>query len=511
MEQQPPPSQMRTGLDPTRSDYESMIAERDAKIVVLESQVATLTAQLTAMMAKVAEQEARLKQGSSNSSKPPSSDGPANRTPRTNKPTGKKAGGQAGHEGKTIAPFAAEDVKPEPVVPPNCGNCGNAFATDAPCTSPPYLFQQIEIPPVPPMVTEYQLHARCCAACGGITRGELPDGVGPSPYGPRLMALVATWAIKFHLSRRQIRSMLHSQYGLAMSTGTIQDIIERVAKACEKPVMELKAAINNAPVANADETGHAHQGGGAKGKRHWLWVAVTLWGAIYATAADRGAEGLAMILNKDFKGVVGCDRWRPYESCFGENRQLCWAHLKREGQSAVDRAEVMLKSEDEAVRARGEALLAWGQVFLKLYKAMFTSWHRFENGEYGRPGLRGAMVGHQTDFRALFERGLPHEDKLVRRLCKDLLRPVQWGALWTFVTKEGVEPTNNPAEQAMRQPVLLRRKSGGTRSKTGMKALATLLSVVETCRRQSRAVIDYFEAVIRSQRLGTPPPSLLPA
>lgn len=477
---------------------------------MLEDQVATLAAHLTTVLAKVAELEARLKQNSGNSSKPPSSDGPAPRTPRTNKPTGNKPGGQPGHEGTSMTPFAAEATTPAPVVPDTCGHCGGGFAADVPCTTPPFLFQHIEIPPMPPLVTEFQLHERCCLACGGVTRGDLPGDVDPSPYGPRLMALVATWAISFHLSRRQIQRLLASQYGLSMSTGTVQDILERVAKACEKPVAELKTAINQAPVANADETSQAHQGGGAKGKRHWLWVAVTFWGAIYAIANERGAKGLATILDANFKGVVGCDRWRPYE-LFGENRQLCWAHLKRDGQSAVDRGEVMVKSKDEAVRVRGEALLAWGKTFLAAYDAMFASWYAFHEGKFGRPGLRGAMVCHQTTFRALFEQGREAEDKRVRRMCKDLLRPVQWNALWTFVTKEGVGPTNNPAEQALRQPVLLRKKSGGTRSQVGMTTLAALLSVVETCRRQGRAAIDYFEAAIRAQRLGQPPPSLLPA
>lgn len=518
---------MGTVLEPTRPEYDVVVAERDAarvdltaalaalverdaKIALLEGQVKALMEQLAAVLVKVAELEARLAQNSGNSSKPPSSDGPAPRTPRTNKPTGNKPGGQPGHEGKTLTPFAPEKTAPAPVVPPACGHCGQGFEADVPCTSPPFLFQQIEIPLPPPLVTEYQLHERCCAACGGITRGELPGDVGPSPYGPRLQAVIATWAIQFHLSRLQIRRMLSSQYGISMSTGTIQEILERVAAACQPAVEALKAAINKAPVANADETGHAHQGGGAKGKRHWLWVAVTFWGAVYAVANERGAKGLAMILDADFAGIVGCDRWRPYEK-FGKNRQLCWAHLKRDGQSAVDRGEVMVNSKDEAVRTFGEALLAWGKSFLANFDAMFASWHAFEAGKYGRPGLRGAMVSHQTAFRKLLEQGRTAEDKRVRRMCKDLLREVQWPALWTFVTKEGVEPTNNLAEQAMRQPVLLRKKSGGTRSQQGMVTLAILLSVVETCRRQGRAVIDYFEAAIRCQRLAQPPPSLLSA
>jgi transposase len=399
----------------------------------------------------------------------------------------------------------------------------------APNLGAPFIFQHIELPPVPPLVIEYRLHERCCSACGGVTRGQLPGDVGPSPYGPRLQDLVVTWAIQLHLSRRQIQRLLASLYGLTMCIGTIQSIIERVAAACKAPVADLKAAIGNAPFANADETGHMHQGGGAKGKRHWLWVAVTMWGAVFAAAADRGQAGLELVLGKDYNppcrtpavkrrlgcvrdsAIVGCDRWRPYESFYGENRQLCWAHLKREGQAAIDQAEFMLKSKDAVLRFDGERLMAWGRAFMSLFKAMFASWHRFRSGECGRAGLCCAVVSHKAAFDGLFLRGLTVERKKVKAMCKDLLRPVQWTALWRFVTVPGVEPTNNAAEQALRQSVLIRRKSGGTRSETGMKALATLLSVVETCRRQGRSAIDYLEAVIRSQHLELRPPSLVPA
>lgn len=494
-------------FDAVVAEHNALIAGRDAQIAVLQDQVAALTTQVATLLAQL---ESQRKQNSNNSSKPPSSD-PPHGPFRANKPTGKKPGRRDGHEGVTNTPFAADEVTAAPLVPGSCGHCGSDFDPDAPCTSAPLVFQSIDLPETPPAVIEYQRQERCCASCGRLTRASLPDDVGLSPYGPRLQAMVVTWALQFHLSRLQIQALLASQYGLTICTATIQTIIERMASACEKPVEELKTAINNAPVVNADETGHKHQGGGAKGKRHWLWVAVTLGIAVFAAAADRGADGLAMILNKGYKGIVGCDRWKPYESCFGANRQLCWAHLKREGQGAVDRAEVLMKSKDQAVRACGERLLAWGQVFLKEYEAMFASWGRFKAGGLTRPGLRGVMVCHQTSFRELFNQGLTLEDKKVKGMSKDLLRPVQWKSLWTFVTVEGVEPTNNRAEQAIRQPVLLRRKSGGTRSAIGMKALATLLSVVETCRRQGLSIVGYFEAVIRSQRLGQPPPSLVPA
>jgi len=97
--------------------------------------------------------------------------------------------------------------------------------------------------------------------------------------------VIAEWAIKFHLIRRQNQALFHSLFNLAISVGAIQAIIERVAKAREVPVADLQAAIQGAAIVNADETGHAHQGGGAKKKRHWLWVAAT---ALPRIAASRG-------------------------------------------------------------------------------------------------------------------------------------------------------------------------------------------------------------------------------
>ena len=514
MKRQPPldPEQLLLERDAAIVERDLARAElivRDARIAVLEAQVETLTTQLAAALRALSDIQSQLKTSSANSSKPPSSDMPwAKRAPP--KAKGKKAGGQEGHEGRTFEPFAAESVAEViPLLPGACSQCGVGFAPESVPAGPLGIFQTVELPPSVPFVVEYQRFERCCASCGGHTRAPLPVGVGPSPFGPRLCAMIATWAIKFHLSRRQIQALCHSQFGLALSVGAIQGIIERAGEACEKVVTELSTALQQAKVVNADETGAAHQGGGAKKKRHWLWVATTATIAVYIVAADRGTEALEKLLGADFKGIVGCDRWRPYETLYGDNRQICWAHLGREGQSAVDRAAVMLKSQDAAVRLRGEVLLAWGEAFLALYKTIFKSWWRFKEGDISRPGLRGAMVSHKMDFARLLHDGKRLDDKKIPGTCRDLLR--QWGVLWTFVTVEGVEPTNNEAERALRQPVLLRKKSQGTRSDKGKKTLGTLLGVVETCRRQSRSVIDFLETAIRNHRAGLPPPSLLPA
>ena len=168
------------------------------------------------------------------------------------------------------------------------------------------------------------------------------------------------------------------------------------------------------------------------------------------------------------RGRVGGDRGRPYESLYGESRQICWAHLGREGQSAIDRGEVMLKSKDEAVRVRGEVLLAWGKAFLALYDDIFKSWHRFKDGGMCRKGLTGAMVSHKMAFFKHLQEGALLADNKVARTCRDLMR--QWNVMWTFVKIEGVEPTNNEGERALRQPVLLLSMGGAKRRDVGVCA-----------------------------------------
>ena len=140
---------------------------------------------------------------------------------------------------------------------------------------------------------------------------------------------------------------------------------------------------------------------------------------------------------------------------------------------------------------------------------MFKTWHRFKNGETTRQQPIVAMAPHQAAIEDHLKTGMSLSVKKVATTCKDLLR--QWDVLWTFVTIEDVEPTNNAAERAMRPPVMLRKKSQGTRSEEGCEALGILLSVTETCRRQAISVIDYLESVCKNVRLGLPPPSLLSA
>jgi transposase len=133
-------------------------------------------------------------------------------------------------------------------------------------------------------------------------------------------------------------------------------------------------------------------------------------------------------------------------------------------------------------------------------RRLFALWHAFRREEISRSDL-------QCQSAPLRARGAAAEDRRARALCRDLRR--LWDALWTFLYEEGVEPTNNAAERALRQSVLQRKTSFGSNSGRGLRATERLLTVSETCRQQQRPLLDYLTAAITALRLGQPAPALL--
>ncbi len=198
------------------------------------------------------------------------------------------------------------------------------------------------------------------------------------------------------------------------------------------------------------------------------------------------------LLGTDFAGVVGSDRWSAYSRFPDEQRALCWAHLKRDFQRLVDRG--------------GEAapIGCWG---LAEIDRLFALWHRFRAGECDRRELRRRLVPLQARMGRLLRRGQASPDRKAAGLCRELDR--WWAALWTFARVEGVEPTNNVAERALRLAVLWRKGSFGSDSVVGSQFAERLLTVVATCRQQGRPLLDFLVAAAQAGLRGIPPPSLL--
>lgn len=467
------------------------LVEANAIIAALWEQNRQLREQVRRLEARVVELEAQLAGDSSNSSRPPSSDPPW-RKKRKRKPpkapSGRKPGGQPGHQGK-----ARQAVPPErvdivvPVLPERCSGCGDVFPDGTEATR--FVSHQVvELPKVPAFVTEYQMGTVHCVGCGTSTRAERPGHVPASPFGPRLQAVVATMTSGWRLSRRLVQQALSDLFDLDISLGTLQGIHERVGEAVALAVDDIAFDVAASASVHADETGWRQ-----RGDKRWLWVASSPDAVFFHLDKHRGRDALAMLLPDNFEGVLHCDRWRPYERFDVLQRQLCHAHLRRDFQALIDRG--------------GEGR-RFGQGFLDESDRMFKLWHRFQRDEVTRDGLADAMEPIWRRWEELATEAAASDIDKARPLGKDMLR--QWDALWTFVYEDGAEPTNNDAEQEIRPAVLWRKTSFGTASDRGSETVARMLSVVRTARRRGVDLLDWLHASCRAAAAGTVPPELRP-
>jgi transposase len=193
----------------------------------------------------------------------------------------------------------------------------------------------------------------------------------------------------------------------------------------------------------------------------------------------------------EFRFVATCDRWQAYRGL--KRLQWCWAHLRRDFQAMIDREGVG--------KPIGEALLSHSNV-------LFDWWHRVRDGTLSRGTFQTYVGWLRSAFREDLERGAVCGCAKTAGTCRDLLAHEPW--LWTFVGREGIEPTNNTAERAARHAVLWRKSSGGTNSETGSRFVERILSVVATCRQQTRNVLDYLTNCHQAALDAKPIPSLLP-
>ena len=233
---------MKTTSPLSQEVWERTPAEAQAYIRALEARVAALEATVQRLLE-------RLRMDSQNSSQPPSSDAPAPRRPRQRRtPSGRKPGGQPGHHGQTRALVPLEDVEAVlPVKPTHCARCQHPLHGE---DGQPQRHQVTELPPVQPVVTEYQLHSLVCPACGATTRAALPVGVPPGGFGPRVQAVVALCTGAYRLSKRTTQEVMADLFGIAMGLGTISHLEQATVQAVAAPVAEAQAYVRTQPVAS---------------------------------------------------------------------------------------------------------------------------------------------------------------------------------------------------------------------------------------------------------------------
>jgi transposase len=351
----------------------------------------------------------------------------------------------------------------------------------------PIRHQVAEVPPVQPTVDEYRLHRLTCPRCRTSTCATLPPGVPKGAFGPRLRAILTVLAGGYRLGKRPIRQLASDLLGLTISTGMISRLERQAAAELAAPVEELRRYVRDAGSAHIDETSWW-----LGQDKAWLWGAVTRLVTVFTIATSRGAEVAKDLLGTDRRKVVISDRFKSYT--WIKRRQFCWAHLDRDFQAMVDRG--------------GESAEV-GRLLLGHSERLFDWWHRVRDGTMARATLRTNVAIMRFSFREDLRRGLASGCTKTAGTCRELLAGETH--LWTFVRVEGVEPTNNDAERALRHGVIYRKLSGGTDSEAGSRFVERILTVVATCRRQDINVLDYLTRCYQAHLDGQPAPSLLPA
>jgi len=438
--------------------------------------------QIQLLTARVAELEAKLAKNPSNSSKPPSSTHPHDKLPPPKPQSGRRRGGQPGHDKhERLLLASAECQSIVPCLPSECRRCGKPLNGLDP---EPLRHQVWELPEIKPMVTEYQQHRLVCS-CGCSTCGELPEGVPSGQAGPRLIAFAALLMACFRQSKRRAAHFLSMILNQPASAGWMVILQDRAAEAVAPAYQELAERLPRHRVLHGDES--PTKQGRAKA---WVWTFVATTFTFFACRLSRGGEVVRDLLGEAWDGVMHCDRARMYWSCCGR-LQWCWAHLKRDFQALIDSPCPVKKR--------------LGHDLMREAKKLFALWQKVRDGTMSRRAFRRRMRPIRQQMESYLLRG--YFNARTHGFCKELYEHRE--RLWTFVEIDGVEPTNNAAEQALRHAVIWRKLSFGTQSADGSRFVERMLTVIETCRRQQRNVFAWLTETVSAHHHGRTKPSLL--
>jgi transposase len=451
------------------------------------------------LLARIAELEARLNKTPQNSSLPPSSSHPHNKPQNKNKSDKgkkpKKQGGQRGHA-KHERPLIPTDQcdAVQPVKPSECRRCGEKLSGSDP---EPLRHQVWELPEIKPQVTEYQRHRLACPCCGETTCGELPAGVPTGQHGPRLVAFAGLLMAYFRQSKRRTALFLETLLGQPCCAATAVKMQTLVTAAVRPAYEELAAQLPTQEQLSIDESPTKEHTSKA-----WVWTFVASTFTVFAVRTTRAATVLSELLTDAFGGIINCDRAKMYwslgregpEATTRHRLQWCWAHLQRDFQALIDNGNGKQRR--------------LGRDLMRPTRKLFRHWARYRDGTITRAGFVRLMAPIRREVDSLLLRGVFSGDARLQGMCGELYNHREW--LWTFLEHQGVEPTNNTSERALRHGVIWRKLSFGTQSPSGSRFVETMLSVIETCRQQGRPVFQYLAATVAAHFTHQPSPSLVP-
>jgi len=424
------------------------------RIIRLEGEVAYLRAENQYLRSEVTRLERQLEKyeapkNSRNSNKPPSSDFPKQqKTQSLRQPTGKKPGGQTGHEGTTLKQMSSPD-KIEPHMPLYCNCCGEDLSGQ------PSFFsgkrQVIDIPPIKAIVTEHQLFDRRCK-CGHLNRASYPAGVNaPVSYGENVQALLSYLGARQYVPFQRLSELMRDVFGLGISTGGINYIMAKMEKKAAGTYEAIRQVVIHSHVVGADETG-----ANINGKNHWAWTFQNKRATYIAMHPSRGHKAIESIIPEGLpKSVLVTDCWPTYFNVETQTHQLCTAHLLRE--------LVFLKEK--------YPLDQWAQQLSQLITDSLSLRKEDNISKDKADKILESFGGLLTNPPSSDSKDLVAFHKRMAKYA---------GYLFNFLTDKEIPPDNNGSERAIRNFKIKLKVSGFFKSLDGANVFASLRSIIDT-------------------------------
>ena len=398
----------------------------------------------------------------------------------------RKPGGQPGHTGKTRKGFDRID-RYDILRPEKCQSCQNHLFEDEPVKVETQQVAQLVENPIE--IVEYHRHHCLCRNCGAVTATSWPSQIIPGQdLGVRLQAFLGWLGNYGHLPYEKQQELLWELGKIEMGVGTLVTTNQRVESAINPSIEELSEWIRTTqPNIHVDETPWP-----VKGIKEWLWVFATSDVCLFHAGDTRSRAELIAVLGSEYSGVMSSDDLNVYNGYSVAAQQKCLAHLRRHFKRLL--------------KLPGKYNQAIAQAFLKLIDEAFE---RYRDWQLTKNELSYRTWGQE--FKNQIEKKLKQYSvqagyeagKLLRSLKE---KAAQW---WYFLDHPEVPPDNNLAERSLRLAVTKRKVSGGSRSMKRFEHTANLLSVVQTCRRQKRSVISFFEQALMATAGASEIPTLI--
>lgn len=464
--------------------FDSLHPSAQLAFRLLEEAVKGLSMEIVHLQERNRELENRLNKNSSNSSKPPSSDG-IKRKPKSQRGrSGKKPGGQPGRKGKNLSQVNNPD-KIFVHAPVNCTECQAALSTvSGVCAEKRQVF---DVPQPKITVAEHQAQEKKCPCCGQLNRGVFPKDVkGPVQYGDRIQALIAYFGHQHFVPVERICQILEDIFGARVSPGTCANIDDKLYRNLEPFEVGLKLYLIASQVLHFDESGIR-----CEKKLHWVHVSSSQKATLYTLHAKRGQEAIndANILPR-FNGFAVHDHWLPYFTYSKAIHALCNAHHLR-----------------ELTFIHEEAKENWAKELKDL-----LIFGKREVERHTEIGVLPQEILHSIEraYNQIIDRGLQYHALLPplpigkrgrrkQRPGKNLLDRLQekkTSVLW-FLRRFAVPFTNNQGEQDIRMVKLKQKISGCFRTKAGGEVFCRVRSYLSTARKQTWNIWDALAEAIK--------------